>query len=129
MFITVHGGNRFANSIYLGSRRRDERRKRRKKVDARCGNTECGVRRWTSVKNKLTQLRRVHRMKFVVCCVIQRKCRSGTRRRRLNIVGLGVLGGVRISEVKVGAGVDAVDMILCGSRKEKSSDKAVEGKH
>ena len=41
---------------------------------------------------------------------------------------LGVLGGVQIPEVKAGTGVDIVDMILCGSCREKSSDKAVEGK-
>ena len=86
------GGNRFANSIHLGNRRRDERRKRRQKVDDRCGNTGCGVRRWTSVKNKLTQLRRVHRINFVVCCVIQRKCRSGMRRRSLNHRGFRCTG-------------------------------------
>ena len=31
-------------------------------------------------------------------------------------------------EAKVGAGVDVVDMILCGRLKEKSSDKVVEGR-
>ena len=81
------GGNWFANSIHFGSRRWSERRKRRQKIDVRCGTTGCGVRRWTSVKNKLTQLRRVHQIKFVVSWVIQRKCRSGTRRRSLNHLG------------------------------------------
>ena len=57
-------------------------------------------------------------MKFIVCCVIQRKCRSG----------LGVPDGVRIPVGKAEVGIDAVDMLLCGRSKEKSSDKAVEGK-
>ena len=44
------------------------------------------------------------------------------------IVWLGVPGGIRIPVSKVEAGIDVVDMLLCGRRKEKSSDKAVKGK-
>ena len=39
-------------------------------------------------KNKFTQLRRIHRIQYVVCRVIQHKCRSGTQLRSLNHRGV-----------------------------------------
>ena len=78
------GSNRSADAIHFWCRRRGAKRKRRQQIDAWCGSTGSGVRGWASVKNKFTQLRHVHRIQYVVCRVIQRKCRSGTRRRSLN---------------------------------------------
>ena len=42
--------------------------------------------------------------------------------------GSSVRGSVKILEVKVSTGSDAVEIVLCGSLNEKSSDKVVEGK-
>ena len=49
------GTNRFANAIHFGCRRRGERRKRRQKIYAWCGNTKYEVRRRTSVKRRVHQ--------------------------------------------------------------------------
>ena len=43
-------------------------------------------------------------------------------------MGVCVLGGVCIPEAKEEARVDTADMILCGSLREKTSDKVVEEK-